>query len=343
MPAENIGTTVPTPTKGEHVADYGDRLGAWVSSIVALWQNESPRTQQSTMRVLGMSELGGCREYIRASVAGDPKGPSTRVKWAAALGTWIGDGLEQALVAKVKGARAQSVVTVHLPLTNITVTGHTDAILLRKRLIDFKTRDGIDDVMKEGAKFKELVQISGYLLAAVRAGELDKDATGHLIYVDRSGNTPHFWVVSVTYEEAQGYLHAADERLLEVARALATGYSQGYLRDEPESWCFHVECPFYATCWDGYTPADILDHPDHEAAAAKYDEARAEVKKWTSIQRNARKHFLPDGVDPVEGLTESFSVKWTMREDGGTQIDLRRRRPGDTTIPLETQPEEGTT
>lgn len=303
-------------------------IGKLVMDTVGEWQNNSARTQQSTRRILGMSELGGCREYIRASIAGDPKAPGSRLKWPAFVGTAVGDFAERALEETLPGSEAQRRVTVKLPQSGIEVSGSTDSIMLDLRLLDFKTRDGLEEVMRDGPPFKERVQISGYLTAAIAEGRLPAEATGHLVYLDRSGKNKKAHVWGLTAEEAADYLRQADERLLEVATALATG--ERAPRDEPESYCWHIECPFYNACWEGHQPTSEITHPDQIRAVEMYAEGRDMKKAGEKLQDNAKAILNPDPErDPVEGNTPTHSIKWTLSNRYGRisqQIDVRARR-----------------
>lgn len=285
------------------------------------WQQNAPRTQQSAKRVLGMSEMGGCREYIRATIAGDAKIVDPGIKWPAFLGTVIGDGIENVLAGM--GFVTQETVTVTLP-NGIKVTGHLD---LRgpNRIGDLKTRDGLADVRSEGPSFKEKAQISGYTVAAFDAGLIDEDGTGHLIYLDRSGKDKGFAVWSVTLEEARGILADVVRRLDEVQHALAEGRSQGFLRDEPESWCWAVQCPFYAACWMGYTPTDEINHPRELEAIARFMEYR-DAETVAKTAKNSKRQELRG----VEGVTpDGVIVRWTINQysEGGLGDRLDVRKP----------------
>lgn len=298
----------------------GIDLGNTVFSLIGDWQQNAPRTQQSTARVLGMSEMGGCREYIRATIAGDPKGFVDPLKWPAFLGTAIGDKMENILAGY--GYITQEEVRVRLPKTGIEVGGHLD-FRDANSVGDFKTKDGVDDIVRDGPSFKEKAQISGYLVGLVQQGKLGVEATGHLVYIDRSGrdNEPYVW--SISYPDALLVLEAVDERLLEVATALTTGLSQSYLRDEPESWCYNVGCPFYKACWDGYTPTGKIEHERELENIAKFVQARAESKASDNIRRTYREELR--GVSGVveRGPHRGTTVQWSLSQNESGRMSER--------------------
>jgi hypothetical protein len=298
----------------------GLEIGEMVMAAIGDWQQNAPRTKQSTQRILGMSEMGGCREYVRATIAGDPKGPPESLKWAAYLGTAIGDHIEGILGEM--GFHTQEDAVVTLPRTGITVRGHLDA-RTNDGIIDLKTRDGLADVRREGPPFKEKAQISGYFVGKVQEGVVDKNATGHLVYLDRSGkeNEPFVW--SVTYEVALAILDAVEDRLVDVQTALATKVSQTYLRDEPESWCYAISCPFYAACWEGYVPTNKITHPRALDAVRRLVENRDDEKGAKERREAAR-----EDLRGVEGVTpDGVVVRWTISntESGGVadRLDVR--------------------
>lgn len=297
-----------------------------IVDAIASARENSARTQQSKARVLGMSDLGGCREFIRATIAGEPRGPVPSLKWAAEVGTAIGDHVEGIL--GFNGFQTQETVVLKLPRTGIEVTGHLDEKdVVDDSILDNKTVDGLADVMREGPSFKNKVQISGYLVAEVQTGGLTPEATGHLVYFDRSGKQGEPYVWSLTYEMALQILDAAEERLLDVQHALATGTRNGrdgrLMTDEPESWCRAIQCPFYAACWDGYQPTGDITHEREIDAVRRRLAALADVKDATSRSESAKQDLR--GVEGVvkEGPHKGTVVKWTISDMGNGRMSER--------------------
>lgn len=335
--ASDLDLTVEAAGPQRNVMALGQILGKYVHDSIKIWSDNRPRTKQAETRVLGMSDLGGCREFIRATVAGDPKTPEVGLKWAADVGTMVGDGIETAVMARgVDSTVDQTRVTLKLIIhgQEFFVSGSGDLIFTEPILlddgtvvppgvVDLKTKDGLETVRRSGPTFKESCQIAGYFVACVQEGLLDPDqAIATLLYVDRSGsdNTPHTWTCS--YEQALLILEAAKERLESVVDAMATGVTQSYLRDEPESWCHNIQCPFRKACWEGYQPTDKVEHPREIQALAAYVAANEEEKAVKKRKLNARNALLN-----VEGIApDGTSIKWTTMENGSTRIDVRPPR-----------------
>ncbi len=339
----------------EHPADRGRALGEEIFAALARAQANAPRSKQSDRRVLGMSEMGHCREFIRATIAGDPKDPQTRLKWPAYIGTALGGKAEEDLGKEIPGTLTETRVSVRIPLPLqegqteadrqfITVSGSFDAAIYnvfgdgRYDVIDFKSKDGVLTIMSEGPPFKECAQLSGYLVAGIEEGRWPEETVAHLVYIDRAGNDKHPYVYTITADEARAFLMMVGERLYEVAQAQSTGVTQSYLRDMPESWCFNVSCPCYTACWTGYEPDGELRTVWEIAAVELYKKGRDLGKLADQYKRTAKGMLMPDPTDFVhrsQGNTPTDSVRWTERAYDwgiGSAIDIR---------PLPPKPPEG--
>lgn len=325
--SDQILGTIP-PEEARRLRERGEEFQNRVVEAIKKARRESARSQQSSQRVLGMSDLGGCREFIRATLAGDPKKDWDTVKWGAEWGTAIGDHVETIL--QQEGWETQGTVSLTLPRTGIVVTGHLDEIDTEKdEIADNKTVDGTADVRRDGPSDKNMVQISGYLVAAVQAKKLTEEAVGHLIYFDRAGKEPPYtWTVN--YSMALVILDWVEERLLDVSHALERGSRedrQGRLMtDEPESWCSAIGCPFYDACYAGYTPTGRIEHPRQLEAVARFIAARDDEKDAMARRRSVR-----SDLQGVEGIVEhgpykGTIVRWTL-SDGGRSDRLDVRLP----------------
>lgn len=305
----------------QEVAEIGNNLGQAIMDAIGKFQALSPRTQQTA---LGFSSLGGCREFIRATVAGDvqvppiPKeGVSPELKWAAYVGSAVGDYTENKIKEIPQEIRAQISELLGEPLTTqeiltlelaggIRVTGSCD---LRGEtwILDFKTKDGLGTVRREGPSFKEQAQVCGYLVAAIQKGLLPDTATGHLVYLDRSGKDPTSHVWSIDYWRALVVLEAVAERISNVEHALETG--QMAQRDETTTFCMSIGCPFRMNCWAGYYPTEEITNPEVIAAAESYVIARDDEK-----DAKDRKEAARQALKGQEGVTPDLAVKWVSKQ-----------------------------
>lgn len=302
-------------------------LQAWLMGAVETMQNDTPRARQVR---IGPSELGGCRRLLEAKITGEIAEigkPMPGVKWAAFVGTAVGDLLETA-ARDYGGAQVQVPITCMLP-SGIQVTGSCDILLPDQAgVIDLKGKDGIEEVQRTGASFEHLVQISAYLVGLRQSGLVHNDALGTLVYYDRSGKTKDIFTVSVTLSEAVGWIEKADERIADITKAIASGEHAPRDWDEPK--CHWWSCPMYDACWAGTQPTDEIRDPDIIEAIRLYDEARAMKKTAERLIGNAKTTLGAWEENPVTGATEEFTLNWTLRAGSqGTvnrQIDLRRKR-----------------
>jgi hypothetical protein len=315
-----------------------------VMAAVLAYDNAKPR---STQLHIGPSEVGHCREYLRAKIAGDAEVDVPVVKWAAAIGTAVGEYLEG--VMKGQGAMTQVPITYTLPSLGFQVSGSLDVLwpkaalevealpyevpgaLMHDAVWDWKSKDGLDGILREGPERKEWVQISIYLLAALDAGFVTEDALGSLVYYDRSGKSKDMLTYSVTVEEARGWITAAEERLNDVVEALADpayGDAERHLRDVAESKCWYFACPFYWQCWpaEEYAPQQEITDESLIAAMRKYDEARELAKTAKKLQDEAKAVLGVGEETPVEGVGGGYSLAWKLSDRQGVvirTIDLR--------------------
>lgn len=298
-------------TNGMELAERGEMIVSLMMSAIEDAQVNAPRTLQSTARTLGLSEIGGCREYLRATIAGLPKDPE-KLKWAAFVGTAVGDYVEEVLKDQT-GATTQETVTVRLLDGKISGTGHLDVRWSSTDdLVDLKTKAELDTVRREGPPFKHQAQLACYFKALVDASTMTRDGFAHLVYLDRSGRDDEPYVWTINWERAELIILALEERLMDVANALARGDDHAP-RDEPESYCYAIGCPFYSRCWDGYTPTGLIDHPEEIRKLEEFDEARAQVKAWTNTRDTKRLELA--GVDGVtaDGWISRWSTMMTAR------------------------------
>lgn len=306
-------------------SELGDMLGGLVWETIKQAQLNAPRTLQSENRTLGMSDLGACREYIRATIAGDERWPGEELKLSAYVGTATGDKIEDDMKAALAHVATQRRVTLEIEVDGqkIRVTGSADLLFIEPYqgmppgVLDIKSVDGIANVVREGPSFKQKVQISGYLLASIQQGVLPADALGVLWFFDRSGKDRTYWTWTVTPAQAQQLVDTAAERLSEVSAALASGRHAP--RDEPESWCWHVQCPFYQSCWAGYQPSGAIESERELDAVRRYTEARRDQKDVVK-----RLDVAKTDLQNVEGVTpDGTTVTWIVAANNSRRIDVR--------------------
>jgi hypothetical protein len=302
----------------------GAEMSGLIWAAIREEQYDHPRTRQARdERLLGMSDLGGCREFMRQMLTHEEGAENLELKWPAMVGTVLGDGIER-IVQRRLGEQVitqrRVTLTVEVEGYEIQIMGSADLIFVDTGVVDLKSKAELASIRSRGPTFKEKAQISGYLLAAIQEGLLDTHAVGTLLYYDRSGRdaTTHEWTTD--YENALLIMDAVKERIADVMHAINT--AQRSVRDEPETWCRAVHCPFYESCWKGYTPTEAIEDPIQIELVKDYMLARDDVKMASMRRDTAREELVG-----VEGVTpDGVIVRWTpfttVRGEASFRLDV---------------------
>lgn len=282
-------------------------------------QNERPRTKQ---RLVGPSEVGGCRELLRSKFFEPAEDDAPEEHWslAAHIGTVMGDELER-IFGKRLDAMTQRRVTVQLRDLGVEVSGALDLVWLADGVVvnlvgDLKSTAAMGSVLYEGPKLAYLIQISLYVMGLVQQGILPAGSEGRIIYYDRTGDVQEFVAIRVPWDAIENFYRLAQQRLREVVDAQRTFEKTGdmsvlhSLRDFTPSFCFSakVECPRRFACWGGssWAPEELLRDPNHLSAAKRYIEGRKLETMGKNMKAEARTELVG-----IEGrFAEGPMVSW---------------------------------
>lgn len=274
----------------------------------------SARSKQSVERILGPSDLGGCRAYLTHMLKDSPRDERHKPPWAAFIGTWVGEGLERAYVAARPRSRSQVAIRVTLPSGRET-GGTADVIDPELNgVIDFKSLDGNTSMEDGEPPFKNLAQIMTYLLGAIQMGLLSADATWNLVYVDRSGAEPVPVVLSGTLD--MDVIAEMEERISQAEYAAM--FDEEPMRDEPISMCESF-CQFFKVCRGDWQPPGLIVEPAVVKAADLYLEGAALVKRGNRLRDEAKVVLRGQ-----EGSTGTAVVRW-VRINGGVVPEYKRK------------------
>lgn len=283
--------------------DTDEHTAAMVREAIADYSRSTERTQQSMARLIGPSEVGGCRAYLAHVVAGTARDDMTHdVKWAAFVGTAVGGLIESAMLDAYEGVRTQVPVEATLP-SGLVIAGNAD-IVLPDGVLDIKSVDGLEVIRRTGPSFQQRAQVNVYLAGLIQAGEVPPDATWSLVYVDRSGSDD----VPVAYSGPlePEVLAEIDARLEDVQYAAEHDLSSAP-RDQPNDWCMKV-CPFYSSCRgaDEHRTSGLIEDEATLTAIKLYRQGLAEQRVAKAL------------IDECKGLlagrsgsTGEFELSWT--------------------------------
>ena len=281
--------------------------------------NGSARSEQSRKRLLGVSDVGGCHEYVRRTITGEePSQTPHTYDLAAFTGTAVGDHIEDAFIAlrPDDGWVKQAEVSVRLEVHGwqLAIPGHPD-LYNRKNLIDFKTRDGLGVVRRSGPTDQERFQRALYAAALMADGQMDEDAMLHNIYLDRSGQD----TVPVVWSEWYDWhtVMEAGEWLADVLYAIEN--EEESIRDKPRDWCW-AACPFAPRC-RGDQDTDVegrITDPLFVDALAVYRDSNDTIRAAQKDKDSAASVLLG-----VSGVIENYRVRTV--EVGPTVIPEQQR------------------
>jgi hypothetical protein len=194
-------------------------------------------------------------------------------------------------------------------------------------------REQTDDLLKWMNKLSNYVQISIYVVGAMQAGILERDATGRLVFYDRAGDYQEFVAIIVTPEMIDLFFAIAQHRIRQVVEAQRALEQSGSaflihdLRDKSPSFCFSpkVMCPRRMLCWGGsdWAPSqtEIVD-PEFVRATEHYVEGARLEKMGKGMKESARSLLRGDGTGAtrIQGTTpDGVMVSWVR---GGTTINV---------------------
>lgn len=301
-----------------------ETLAKQVQQAIIDFGDTSERSMQSKHHVLGVSDIGGCREYVRRMIMGEPfSDHPTDYSMASFVGHAVGNYAEEALRrAWADEGRVDTQIEVQIALPNgVVLRGHPD-LVGEAIVVDFKTVDGLG-VVRQGAKNQHRWQVILYCAALIQQGRLPDNALCALVYLDRSG------VEVLPYTEVWRY----DPRLLDDIVSwvddviYALQYDEEASRDKPREFCY-AACPYARSCRGFDTDVTgLITDEDHIQAVKAYLEATARAKDAERDRKAATA-----ALTGVSGTTGEHSVRWvhinettveTFVKRGYDRIDIR--------------------
>lgn len=292
--------------EADHAKAIEQRVGVAFSRTMEM----SDRSAYAASNRLGVSDIGGCREFVRRTIIDEPYSDEQSDFAPAFMGTAIGALAEKAmeLHGGIDGIQTQVAVTVELTIGNHTlrIPGHPDLVIPKTDVWDFKTVDGLGVTRREGPKDRQWFQVMLYAKALIAMGILDPYCWVSLVFIDRSGGEPQPLVFSRRYDVA--VIAAAEEWLADVIYAVENNELTS--RDQPRTWCEKV-CPRYTACRQPDTDVEgIIDNEMVRDAVKVYQQALEEEKRAKKDKESAASALRNiAGVVPDEN-GEPWTLRW---------------------------------
>jgi hypothetical protein len=287
-------------TVGDLVTDaVAVTLANQVEYAIIQFGNTSQRSLQSKQHVLGVSDIGGCREFVRRMILNEPFSDEVNeYALASFVGHAVGEYAERAVMAVLEGGQRQ--LTVSIALENgVVLHGHPD-LVLPDMCIDFKTVDGLA-VVKKGSKSQHHWQVILYTAALIKDGTLPENALCALVYLDRSGKEvrPHVEVWRYDPTLLEPIVEWVDDVLY------AVGHDEEASKDKPREFCW-AACPYVTDCRGGDTDVTGLITDEEQLLAVKaYKDASGRFKAAKRDRDTAS-----DALRGVNGSTGEDVVRW---------------------------------
>ena len=283
------------------------------------------RDQQTKDYILGISDMGWCREYARHMVLKTPRDPGyvrkERYDWAAMIGRSLEGSVLDALQAGDLVLKRGLEVSVVLP-SGLRIKGHPDAVLVGVLggvdvVIDVKTKDGLAAPMKDGADLQQQFQRRLYGHACKQEGLVSGNVKVGNLWLDRSASSDQWaWV---ELEDLEDYmLDEVDQWLSDVTYAVT--HDEPAMQDQPYHLCETV-CPFFVSCRGDAEPPEVVDDPH-----GVVDRAAAAMREATALEREAKdlRRSYREEVEGITGKTERFAITSTRINESETPAQFRK-------------------
>lgn len=279
-------------------------------SIYAAMMNsmhESDRSAQAQQFRVGVSDLGYCSERLRRFL--DRQTPDEVDMLPAFHGTWLGEGVEQALKAARPDVLIQSEVnlTLHGDAGTYLIPGHPDIIYPEGILLDVKSANGLEVVRRSGMEEQQKrFQRHGYGVAALEAGLFADGVTaadvlvGNL-WVDRSARERRLLVKTEPLDPT-----VIDDATRWLDEVVYSWQQKEEAQKEPPREVCKTTCGFFKECRAYDTDVQGLLTDSAVLAAVEMQlEASALSKRAEALKAEAK-----DTLTGVAGSTGTHLVRW---------------------------------
>ncbi len=273
------------------------------------------RQQQTTQRILGVSDVGKCRSYAALFLSNTPFTDSTSSSQARA-GSFFHAGIGLARQEGNPQLLIEQELVITLP-NGFELLGHADEIdPAEPSVCDWKTvSDELAAKRRLGANANEKMQRHLYAAGAIQAGLVKPDGLiVRNIWLDRSGATDEVHVEQEPYNPA--YLDDAQRFIEEVMWHVDNQTPAP--RDKDFHWCEHF-CPFFKACrGEQAVPDEEITEPHMIQAAALYAEGASLEKEGKELKQAAASM-----LDGANGRAGQFKVKTTWVAGGPVSYERK--------------------
>lgn len=267
-----------------------------------------PRSQQTTDGVIGISDLGGCAEYVRRLVVKAPKTDSPNLM-SAIVGTWCDQGMKESRMRANPNLLLDVALSVTLP-NGAVVPGTADEIDQEEPSVtDYKSKDGLSAQRRLQTPQQARWQRHNYAAAAIQAGIVPEEGLiVRNVYIDRSGKdeTVHVEQEAFSWDVVN---ESSDWLTTQVLERVKDGEESS--KDQPITFCKRY-CAFFSSCRLGDVEIGPISIPELAAKVDLYAQAG-------KVEREAKaiKDDLRNDLEGVTGRTQTAALKSTWINSRG--------------------------
>lgn len=307
--------------------------GALIQAAIRAHSDGSERSLQSDAGILGPSDIGFCRQKAALMTRGVEPTDSTPIM-AAAIGTAVHNYVEAAIKAMfpdwLVGSLDQITVTATLP-SGAQISGHPDILIpADNTLLDLKTKDGLQWVIREGASQANKYQRHLYIMGAIAGGYLDPSKPIYVgnAFIDRSGKEER--VITDTAEWDPMLTDEIDAWVTDVIYAVKN--NEDASRDLPAAVCERI-CSHFTACrgsLETHEGGELITDSELLAAVDMYTLARSMEKEAKQMKDEASSR-----LHGINGSTGAWQVRWvdvqssrveSFEKQGYSRLDIRKQR-----------------
>jgi len=294
-----------TPRSGAREMSMLEQLSAdTVYGAIQHAADNTDRARQAAEFVLGVSNLGHCRQHAVLTVRQTP--PSdVRDKTAAFIGRVLGAAIEEQMKIEHPDWLFQSEGTVTAP-SGWALDGHPDIVIpasaateeYPQGVWDLKSKDKLEVVKRYGQSKQQKYQLVSYCEAKIADGTLDPDQPIWLVdvYYDRSGASDECYAIGFWYDPAD--INEIDDWVGDVIYAAAHGEDAS--RDMPREFCWKY-CEYATICRGPDTDVEgLIEDVEVKAAVDMYREGLDLVTEGEKLKKEA-KAVIPPGLSGSTG------------------------------------------
>lgn len=294
--------------------------------------NETDRSAQQQANVLGMSNIGHCRQYAALMIK-QTEPTDVRDKTAAFIGTVLGQAIEAQMKKEHPNWLFQTEGVFKIPSGGELAT-HPDVVVpwegsaTKEEFIanyearkldpsipkvyvqgvrDLKSKDKLDVIQKYGPNTQQRYQLHGYAASMIDAGVLNGDEPIWLsdIYFDRSGHQHYAYTFGEWYDPT--VLENIDDWIHDVKYAVIN--HQDASRDKAREWCWSW-CEYATVCRGNDTDVEgLIEDPEILSAVQLYAEANATESAAKKLKDQLKAQIPME----VAGSTGTHNVRWVWR------------------------------